>query len=904
MTNLADFENILILSLRDEANLTQDIIAQQADSLAQALGLDIPDKEALIKRVESKLVITMTEGISLVDQDDDHDDEWYKKQNIDWDYWKDYERQLIANKWSPKVVNTLGDVTDKILGLLKNPTEPPDWDRRGLVIGHVQSGKTANYIGLVSKAADAGYKFIIVIAGLHNNLRKQTQIRIDEGFIGRDSTPNQRKKEVGVGINSRNRKFPITLTTTDNDFTKQMADALGAELHGFSQPVVVVIKKNVNTLKSLHNWLREQNLRGDADKIAGVPMLMIDDEADNASINTKRDDLDPTRTNQKIRQILRLFRKSCYVGYTATPFANIFINPETSDEMLEDDLFPKDFIYCLDAPTNYFGPQKVFLDEESSNKILSTINDAEDYIPMLHKKDWEVADLPPSMTQAINDFVIGKAIRILREQENKHCSMMINASRFVDVQRQIKENVSFYIKTIKDAIQFNYALPEDQALKNAHVADLKKTYDDKFASADHPWSEVQRVLFQSVEPIKTYLINSSSDDTLDYKHYEDAGESLTVIAVGGLSLSRGLTLEGLIVSYMYRSTKMYDTLMQMGRWFGYRDSFEDICKIWLPDESQGWYGHIAEAIEELRQQIKQMRRDKLTPKEFGLFVRKHPDAPLLITARNKMLDAEEMTFDQSLSGKLEETVVVPSDQDINESNLKFVGTMFNKLRTEEPDKISDIGGAYFCRDVRWKYIEETLVNFKFHKNLTIKKQIILKYFQMIAEIYPEVDIAFISLKNPKPNADSIDMNGWKFYCQTRSVGTLNGAVKKPAGQSGYHITNRRRVGSVGAESVGLSDEQKNQAKTESGSDKIISDIHYRKVRKKPLLMFHLLKLIHKDKDTHDVKELLNFIPAIGISFPDGNYTKSVKVAVNKPWLQQDFFDNFDNPEEEEEEHET
>ena len=808
MTNLADFENILILSLRDEANLTQDIIAQQADSLAQALGLDIPDKEALIKRVESKLVITMTEGISLVDQDDDHDDEWYKKQNIDWDYWKDYERQLIANKWSPKVVNTLGDVTDKILGLLKNPTEQTDWNRRGLVIGHVQSGKTANYIGLVSKAADAGYKFIIVIAGLHNNLRKQTQIRIDEGFIGRDSTPNQRKKEVGVGLYNRNRKFPITLTTTDDDFTKNMT-ALGAKLDGFNQPVVVVIKKNVNTLKSLRNWLREQNLREGSDTIADVPMLMIDDEADNASINTKRDDLDPTRTNQEIRQILSLFKKSCYVGYTATPFANIFINPETSNEMLKDDLFPKDFIYCLDAPTNYFGPQKVFLDEESSNKILSTINDAEDYIPMLHKKDWEVADLPPSMTQAINDFVIGKAIRILREQENKHCSMMINASRFVDVQRQIKENVSFYIKTIKDAIQFNYALPEDQALKNAHVADLKKTYDDKFASADHPWSEVQRVLFQSVEPIKTYLINSSSDDTLDYKHYEDAGESLTVIAVGGLSLSRGLTLEGLIVSYMYRSTKMYDTLMQMGRWFGYRDSFEDVCKIWLPDESQGWYGHIAEAIEELRQQIKQMRRDKLTPKEFGLFVRKHPDAPLLITARNKMLDAEEMTFDQSLSGKLEETVVVPSDQDINESNLKFVGTMFDKLRTEEPDKISDIGGAYFCQDVRWKYIEETLVNFKFHKNLTIKKQIILKYFQMIAEIYPEVDIAFISLKNPKPNADSIDMNGWKFYCQTRSVGTLNGAVKKPAGQSGYHITNRRRVGSVGAESVGLSDEQKN-----------------------------------------------------------------------------------------------
>ncbi len=895
MTNLTNFEYAIIQLLKDDNNLTSARITDTANKMAGFSNVNPADVVAVVKSIESKLLITMSEGVSLIDQDADHDDEWYKKRDdIDWGYWKDYESQLIANKWSPKVVNTLGDVTDKILGLLKNPPEGTIWDRRGLVIGHVQSGKTANYIGLVSKAADAGYKFIIVIAGLDNNLRKQTQIRIDEGFIGRDSTPNQRKKEIGVGRLSPNRQFPITLTTTDDDFTKQMANTLGAKLDGFKQPVVVVIKKNVNILKSLRNWLREQNLRGNADKIADVPMLMIDDEADNASINTKRDDLDPTRTNQKIRQILRLFRKSCYVGYTATPFANIFINPETSDEMLEDDLFPKDFIYCLDAPTNYFGPQKVFLDEKSSKRILSTINDAEDTIPMLHKKDKVVADLPPSMKQAINDFVIGKAIRILREQENKHCSMMINASRFVDVQRQIKEHVSFYIRTIKDATQFNYALPEDQALKNAHVADLKKTYDDKFASDDHSWSEIQRVLFQSIEPIKTYMINSSSNDTLDYKRREDAGESLTVIAVGGLILSRGLTLEGLIVSYMYRSTKMYDTLMQMGRWFGYRDSFEDVCKIWLPEEIQSWYGHIAEAIEELRQQIKQMQQKKATPTEFGLFVRKHPDAPLLITAKNKMLDAEEMTFDQSLSGRLEETLIVPSDQDINESNLDIVRTMFNKLHTEEHGKFRKTDAAYFCQDVNWGYIEEVLIKFEFHGHLVNKKNVILEYLRLVSEIYPEVDIAFVSLKKPKPNTDFIDMNGWKFYCQTRSVSTLNGAIKEPVGQPGYYIANNRRIRSFGAESVGLSDEQIRKAKASVEEGKSISDFHYRTVRQKPLLMLHLLTIIDKDN------KLLRRVPAIGISFPSGNYTKSVKYVANKVQLQQELFDNFDTHEWEEE----
>lgn len=276
-------------------------------------------------------------------------------------------------------------LTDKILGLLHDPHDPSDWDRRGLVIGHVQSGKTANYIGLLTKAADAGYKFIIVIAGIHNNLRTQTQGRIDEGFVGRDSSADRVKKLKGVGLLNRNRKFPITLTTLERDFTKQTASQIVADLEGFSQPVVVVIKKNVTTLSNLYAWLRDWNTEGGAkDRISNVPLLMIDDEADNASINTSKDDISPTRTNSEIRQILSLFRRTCYVGYTATPFANIFINPDTDHEMLKDDLFPRDFIYCLDAPTNYFGPQKVFVEEDSSNRILKTIDDCEGTSCSLH----------------------------------------------------------------------------------------------------------------------------------------------------------------------------------------------------------------------------------------------------------------------------------------------------------------------------------------------------------------------------------------------------------------------------------------------------------------------------------------------------------------------------------------
>ena len=144
-----------------------------------------------------------------------------------------------------------------------------------------------------------GYKFIIVIAGIHNNLRTQTQQRVDEGFVGRNSDPNRLGELIGVGLDHPNRCFPVTLTTTDKDFDKRIANQLGADLQVYKQPVVVVIKKNVSTLKNLYAWLKEWNTREAAGKIDNIPMLMIDDEADNASINTKKEDINPTETKSR-----------------------------------------------------------------------------------------------------------------------------------------------------------------------------------------------------------------------------------------------------------------------------------------------------------------------------------------------------------------------------------------------------------------------------------------------------------------------------------------------------------------------------------------------------------------------------------------------------------------------------
>lgn len=900
-------KKLLVEQLMNVEPVQHEQIIDLAHKYAPAFGLAAEQIDSVIRYVHSRLVTTMNEGVSLINQEVDHDEDWYlKREDLPWDYWSDYKQHMIAEDWHPRVVNTLGDVTGKILGLLKNPNDPGEWDRRGLVIGHVQSGKTANYIGLITKAADAGYKFIIVIAGIHNNLRKQTQQRIDEGFVGRDSTPDSMRKYVGVGLLNKNRKFPVSLTNTHQDFTKQVATGIVADLQGFNQPVVVVIKKNVTTLSNLYSWLKDWNTRESSQQIANVPMLMIDDEADNASINTNKPDIDPTRTNREIRRILQLFKKRCYVGYTATPFANIFINPDSADEMLNDDLFPRDFIYCLDAPTNYFGAHRVFIDEEKSGTILRNIDDAESYFPLAHKtKDLPVSDIPPSLKKAIHIFIVGKAIRILRGQGNKHASMMVNVSRFVGVQRQVREIASFYLGTLARSVRYNHSLPIPDALKNDGMQDLKAAYDDEFSALDEKWPEIQKVLSGAIDAIKVYVVNSKSDDALDYKKAADSNESLTALAIGGLSLSRGLTLEGLMVSYMYRNTKMYDTLMQMGRWFGYRGGYEDLCKVYLSEESQGWYKYISDATEELRNSVIQMRRDGLSPKQFGLYVRAHPDV-LTVTALNKMRDTETRPLQISFNGKLIETHIVPAAENITAQNQTLLRELYALLESRLPRSKQYVDGTIFWQAVSWEIIDDFLSKYRFHRVMQSGKISAIDYLRKISGKYPEVDVAFISLKKEVPGQSRFQLSDNEYIlCQVRTVVSRlepDGSKKEPkmpTEEKGY-FTNKQRVASRGSESVGLDDEQINEAKDLARKEDSvnIADKHYRHARRRPLLMLHALNLVHKPDEDSAPMPLMDQVPAIGIAFPGGDFTTTVDYVVNKVWLNQMQQESFDNPDDE------
>ena len=660
----------------------RDIITQTR-AVPACQGITDDEAEHLAREFESIHDVTMKLGVVL--QETTGFEPWLSaaKVKIDSYYWDRYRELLGQRGFSGQVLAAMDEVTDRILGLLENPNKESAWDRRGMVMGHVQSGKTANYTGLICKAADAGYKVIIVIAGIHNNLRNQTQVRIDEGFIGVNSARILGNKKtgmytVGVGRIDRSRR-PCPFTNSLRDFDKAIATGVGIPLVNLTQPAIFVIKKNTNTLRNLLDWLQEHNAQWDTSSISS-PMVLIDDEADNASINIKKGSDEVSRINGQIRRLLEMFDRSCYVGYTATPFANIFIDPESDDAMFGEDLFPRDFIVSLDPPNNYFGPTKMFSGDAmfvgDAKDIVRHIEDNEDLLPLTHKIDHPVTGLPESLETAVRTFIIARAIRLMRGQTNQHNSMLVNASRFVNVQRQLRNEIHETIERIRSSLRVNGKKTEIQALRDPEIAALREVFEEEYAGTCG-WQDIQDFLLDSVSAVKVVEVNSRAPGSLDYTAHEGTG--LNVIAVGGFSLSRGLTLQGLIISYFLRNSMMYDTLMQMGRWFGYRTGYDDLCRVWMLEEAQGWYEHIADSIEELREELRRMESVKAIPREFGLKVRSHPDT-LVVTARNKMGSGQHHVVSVGLANRFIETAVLRRDTESLERNRRAAISLAESLR--------------------------------------------------------------------------------------------------------------------------------------------------------------------------------------------------------------------------------
>lgn len=842
--------------------------------------------DTILNMIESYLSTSHAKAHILEDRDQKVDP-WLHKILPEEFYHDRYMKYLAESAgFSQSSVLNIDATNREILNRLGNPNTDQPFKRQGLIVGNVQSGKTANYLSLLNLAADYGYKIIILIAGVHNNLRTQTQERINEGFIGLDS---EAKVYVGVGehlpYDEEAKKLidsnlPHCLTTKGYDFDKKLFKANTLTPDNAKNPIIMVIKKNSSTLKNVINWLRND---AEGQRFIKHPALIIDDEADNASINTKKHPNETTKINGQIREIFNLFKQGSFVGFTATPFANIFIDPEKYDEkLLADDLFPRHFIFSLEAPSNYLGATEFFLDKEGElnyqSDLIDFIDDNEDLLPLDKRPvNFIPAELPSSLVFAIYDFLISIVIKKVRPIKNPHTSMLVNVSHKTEFQRNIVDLIRVKLEEIKRSIMYDGSLPLPKRLENEHLTNIYDKYQ-KFANEINE-EDFFRSLQQICPGVVIKLINSGSKDRLNYKDHKDG---LNVIAVGGYSLSRGFTLEGLTISYLIRNTAMSDTLLQMGRWFGYRDGYRDLCKLFIPKKSFEWYGFIAQSLNELKDEFIIMEQRHLTPLEYGLKVRTSK-AGLLVTARNKMYNTKNILLSENLSS--------------SDFSLR-------SLSTSTPDIQRNLYLEFIKQlDLKQAYDHE---NKSFSEDFLIAQDVNFEVIKSFLEqdIYGELDIS----KNTKIDRKSMlinyiearekELNHWDvlvYHSYTKdNIKNQTRALAQENFEDHFIriMDGGGRITRPWEEAFGLTSEQYETADQEKKKNNIKQTARFfRKNRTKPLLilkLFDIYSLTNNAEGKNEKNLKYTNIPAFSISFPKSKNESLVSYTCNTVYLEQLF----------------
>ena len=728
---------IVLADEKKKAPLTQAKIAWAADKAIAVMPhwKDIVDRHALISELESRETHWIGKA-SVLDANDDHIAWLDAARKTNWRLWARYS-QSLRYRLSNDAVEALDEITDQIVSRIEDPRRKGPWDRRGLVVGHVQSGKTSNYTGVICKAADAGYKVIIVLAGIHKNLRSQTQMRLDEGFLGYETMPDRNIEEdklklIGVGLIDTDPKIRphwVTNRADNGDLNRKVANQLG--ITPGDRPMLFVVKKNKSVLEAVLRWVR--NNSDESGTLSNIPLLMIDDEADHASVDTKEkirdehgnldEEHDPTTINRLIREILKRFDQSAYIGYTATPFANIFIHDQGKTKTAGEDLFPRSFIVNLPTPSNYDGPARMFGlkgdddEEEVGTPALPLIRRLTDHaasleddetrgwMPPKHKSGHHPAldgeeRVPASLREAILAFVLVVSARRARGQTGEHNSMLVHVTRFTSVQKQVSRQVKAELQLVERRLRRGdpAILGEIRALWQSDFVSTSARVKDLYQELDRTalaFEMLEPHLAFSAEDIQVREINGTAKDILDYEVHKQKG--FNVIAIGGDKLARGLTLEGLSVSYFLRASRMYDTLMQMGRWFGYRPGYLDLCRLYTTKDLEEWFTHITEASEELRREFDHMQAVGGTPVQYGLKVKTHP--VMAVTSKVKMRDSTEIPL--VFAGELQETVAFFRNSSSLERNLKatevLLGAMGKPTR-EQPSQQRPGGQAHTWKD--------------------------------------------------------------------------------------------------------------------------------------------------------------------------------------------------------------
>jgi Z1 domain len=659
---------------------------------------------------------------------------------------------MISRGRKPAEVDSLDEASDEVLKHLGDPNDSRDGlsKIKGLVIGYVQSGKTANYTALIAKAFDAGYKIVIVLAGIHNSLRRQTQLRLEDelGLIPTSET------RITASLSGSTGEHAITAVTS--------ADLRGGDFQQISMSKNVlengrflfVVKKNATVLKRLVTWLGKEVQQS---------VLIIDDEADQASPNTggNRDgeqffesdeeltseELSPTEINKQIRKLVKLCRNVSYVGYTATPFANVFIDQNAFDFEAGDDLFPEDFIVPLPKPENYLGPSEFFGPASGGDA------DGQIGAPLSASVIVEVAEgdrlaigrvgsasgtaqvesdlvlsAPESLKEAIEDFVIATSIRRSIEGRNSASAMLVHTSPSQQEQRALHR----LIQTIWNSIRSQYKYNEPSARvrwSEAHLRFVSRLQDSRFGINFDEYRQQLEYLLKSANSARVLLLNHGSEDELDYELDRD----LTAIVVGGNKLSRGLTIEGLIVSYFVRNSRQpkADTLAQMGRFFGYKKNFAELNRIYTTREIVESFREISELEDALRLEAAYYARTGKEPRDFAPRVLRR--ASLMPTAKNKMKAA--LAVGVSYSGDLVQSTSFPTlDQLASKtgfskiaSNARLVSDFVLELGIDGSHGSTT---RFLWRDVAASRVKDFLGSFEFPSGVTrMDPDLLIRYIE-------------------------------------------------------------------------------------------------------------------------------------------------------------------------------
>ena len=642
---------------------------------------------------------------------------------------------------SDKIINETKRSTLSIVNGFGNPNSSTSFYKKGLVVGSVQSGKTANFNGVINTAVDVGYKMIIVLSGIMEDLRVQTQTRLEKEVIGTIG-----KGGLGKGVGE---DYPFrdnllnSITSIDTDFKRNILD-VNFNIH--SNKNIIVCKKNVSVLKNILLWLSEYT--DDDDNQIDLPLLIIDDEADNASLNNlgAKGKEYATKTNQEIRAILALFSKKVYLGYTATPFANILQDRnekpdfklelkhrgEITSYTLEDNIFPDHFIELLYPPSNYVGI-KHFFDTKGDdiNKISSLIAtpidiDDPNFFLQLPPRFYKSSDtpttsfdkgtrsakkednypnledgIPKSLEEAISCYILAIAIKLSRKSEliktpffQPHDTMLVHISLFALWQNRLKDLVEKHVNDVTIQLS-NEKLDsgiwlEFERVWNKHYeyivnnikTELPIGYLDQYLVSKKFKEDILPLLNEAVTGIEVMAINSYTGENLVYNK-----SPKKYIAIGGNRLSRGFTLEGLTINYFLRKTNTADTLMQMGRWFGYRPGYIDCCKLFTTSDNIEKFNSVSATMEDLEDRFAYLSElPGRTPSDYTIWVKNNPEVIKLTRgnflkgAHTKSLDFSD-TVQQSTHFNIDKDKIIDS---FNHFTKHVKNIEWNKDKKDKP----------------------------------------------------------------------------------------------------------------------------------------------------------------------------------------------------------------------------